>query len=236
MAHDQLQEMNKSTEKEAIQCSWTEKGKLPTPNASTHTPLPSPDLLCRPNAKNNGYAVGSLRPSKVSDYRRENSIKLDDSAHSNKLLYHECYQEHENHRKNGPKFSPLSEPCQLEEPQELGQNTFVKPYRESIKPSAKTIKQKLSPTNDLSPTPALVYTASVVFGPKQQSDPNTINSNHSSVIHEKSKAYERQSEPRNIPLIRNGSMEPDDSNKKNTTLRKGNISAIPLIATDHSCI
>ncbi|CAH8661579.1 unnamed protein product [Schistosoma curassoni] len=229
MAHDQLQEMNKSTEKEAIQCSWTEKGNLPTPNASIHTPLPSPDLLCRPNAKNNGYAVGSLRPSKVSDYHRENLIKLDDSAYSNKLLYHECYQEHENHRKNGPKFSPLSEPCQLEEPQESGQNTFVKP-------SAKTIKQKLSPTNDLSPTHALVYTASVVFGPKQQSDPNTINSNHSSVVHEKSKAYERQSEPRNIPLIRNGSMEPDDSNKKNTTLRKGNISTIPLIATDRSCI
>ncbi|CAH8669343.1 unnamed protein product [Schistosoma bovis] len=229
MAHDQLQEMNKSTEKEAIKCSWTEKGNLPTPNASIHTPLPSPDLLCRPNAKNNGYAVGSLRPSKVSDYRRENLIKLDDSAYSNKLLYHECYQEHENHRKNGPKFSPLNEPCQLEEPQESGQNTFVKP-------SAKTIKQKLSPTNDLSPTHALVYTASVEFGPKQQSDPNTINSNHSSVVHEKSKAYERQSEPRNIPLIRNGSMEPDDSNKKNTTLRKGNISTIPLIATDHSCI
>ncbi|CAH8680694.1 unnamed protein product [Schistosoma rodhaini] len=236
MAHDQLQEMNKSTEKEAIQCSWTEKGNLPTPNASIHTPLPSPDLLCRPNEKHNGYAVGSFRPSKVSDYRRENSMKLDDSAFSNKLRYHECYQEHESHKKVGPKFSPVSGRCQLEEHREACQNTFVKPHRESIKPLAKTIKQKLSPTNDLSPIPGLVYTGSVVFSPTQQSDLNTINSNHSSVVHEKSKAYERQSEPRNIPIIRNGSMEPDDSNKKNTTLRKENISTIPLIGTDHSCI
>ncbi|CAH8676822.1 unnamed protein product [Schistosoma rodhaini] len=236
MAHDQLQEMNKSTEKEAIQCSWTEKGNLPTPNASIHTPLPSPDLLCRPNEKHNGYAVGSFRPSKVSDYRRENSMKLDDSAFSNKLRYHECYQEHESHRKVGPKFSPVSGRCQLEEHREACQNTFVKPHRESIKPLAKTIKQKLSPTNDLSPTPGLVYTGSVVFSPTQQSDLNTINSNHTSVVNEKSKAYERQSEPRNIPIIRNGSMEPDDSNKKNTTLRKENISTIPLIGTDHSRI
>ncbi|CAH8565038.1 unnamed protein product [Schistosoma turkestanicum] len=235
MIQNQLQEIDKATEKGANRSSWREKTNLAASKTSSHTPLPSPDLLCRPNEAMNGYVVGTLRSSKVSGFCSKNSMKSDDSSNPNKLRYHECYQEHENQRKIGPKFSPVSERCQLNEPRGSYQSTSFKPYRESVKPLNKTLKQKLSPTNDLSPAPGLVYTASVVFNPTQQSDPNTSSSNHSSVAYEKVKAYERQSEPRNIPLIRNGSIEPDNSNKKNSTLNKRKISTIQLIDRDHSC-
>ncbi|KAH8867425.1 hypothetical protein KSF78_0003698 [Schistosoma japonicum] len=229
MAHSQLQEMNKSTEKETSQCSLGGKRNLATPIESIHTPFPSPDLLCRPNGAKNDFSTGIHRPPKVSDFRRETLMKMYDS---NKLHYQKCYQENENYRKPGSQFSPVSERFQLKESHESYRSTLTEPCRESINSPTQSIKQKLPSTCELSPSPALVYTASVVFSPIKQSNTNTINGKQSSVDYEKTKAYDLHLESRTIPHIFNGCMEADDSNK-NTTLKRDNISAIPLTGTGH---
>ncbi|KAK4475242.1 hypothetical protein MN116_002317 [Schistosoma mekongi] len=233
MAHSQLQGVNMSTERQTNQFSLGSKRNLAAPIESINTPLPSPDLLCRPNGTKNDFSTGVRRPPKVSDCRRETLMKTHDP---NKLHYQKCYQESENYRKPGSKCSSVSERFQLKESHGSNRSTLTVACRESNNSPTQSTKQKLSLTSELSPSPALVYTASVVFSPKQQSNANTMNSKQSSVAYEKTRAYDFQLESRTIPHVFNGCMEPDDSNKRNTTLKKDSISAIPFTGTDNICI
>ncbi|CAH8631892.1 unnamed protein product [Heterobilharzia americana] len=232
--HDEVQETNKLGEEESNQPSCKERRSLLGTHTLTRTPLPSPDLICGPNGKKNNLTTGTLRPSKMSDLRRETSLKINGSSYMSKTCSLEDTPEPENIGATGTKSSAKSDIYQQKELSGSLHNTVFRPYREPNASPTISFKQKSSPTSESSPSRGLVYTASVVFRPSQQPDAKNMSGNDYSVDPEKSKPQNRQSEPKTMPL-RRGSAETNYSNKNTSTLRKGNTLTPPLIGTDVSC-
>ncbi|CAH8873125.1 unnamed protein product [Trichobilharzia szidati] len=213
-AHIQNEDADKSVDKEYNPCSSKERKFMHTTHTQIHTPLPSPDLICRSNTKKNDFTSGTLRSAKGLDFRRETSSKTDGSLHGNKTRYEDHYPEHENVGTVGAKVTGVRDSCQEKDTRGSFHSNIPKPYRESIDSPTKSFKQKSSPTNEFSPSRALVYTASVVFNPTLQRDTNHTKCDPSSLGVEKSRRFGRQSEPKIVPLLRSVSIEP--------TLKKDN--------------